>query len=77
MSFPLEPIAEEQFATARDGFSPSPIPRDLLTQIYTLSIATSLKRIADLFDGTTLGISVSETIFNPSTVQNRDVRNNY
>lgn len=41
------------------------------------SIAISLKRIADLLDGTTLGICVTETIFNPQTVQNRDVRNNY
>lgn len=29
-----------------------------------ISIAVSLKRLADLFDGTTLGISVSDTVFN-------------
>lgn len=30
-----------------------------------LSIAISMRRIADLLDGTTLGINVAEAIFNP------------
>lgn len=42
-----------------------------------LSIAISLKRIADLLDGTTVGICATETIFNPATIQNREVRNSY
>lgn len=29
----------------------------------TVSIAVSLKRIADMLDGTTLGINVNETLF--------------
>lgn len=39
-----------------------------------ISIAVSLKRIADVLDGTALGLLVTETIFNPATVQ---ARNNY
>lgn len=39
-----------------------------------VSIAISLKRIADVLDGTAVGICVTETIFNPQTVQNREVR---
>lgn len=42
-----------------------------------LSIAISLKRIADILDGTTVGICATETIFNPQTIQNREVRNSY
>lgn len=42
-----------------------------------LSLAISLKRIADVLDGTALGLCVTQTIFNPATPQNRDVRNNY
>lgn len=41
------------------------------------SIALSLKRIADLLDGSALGLCVTETIFNPQTVQNHDVRTNF
>lgn len=50
MSASLEDVASEQFQTAREGFSPDPIPRDLVTQIYALSVAESLKRIADRLD---------------------------
>ena len=38
-------------------------------------IADNLQRIADLLDGTTLGINVNSTIFNPQTPQNRYVKN--
>ena len=40
-----------------------------------VSIAISLKRIADLLDGTAMSMDVTDTSFNPRTVQNRDVRN--
>jgi hypothetical protein len=52
-------------------------PEAPIGEVAMLSIAISLKRIADVLDGTTLGLCATETIFNPQTVQNRDVRNNY
>lgn len=40
--------------------------RDQIHDLLTLSAAQSWKRIADVLDGTTMGINVAETIFNPN-----------
>lgn len=68
---PLEGIAAEQFTTAKEGFGAAPIPRDLVMQIYVLSLAVSMKRIADAMwgDEETSGLL---QLLNPL-----DVRNNY
>lgn len=50
MSGLLEPIAEEQFNYAREAFLPKPVDRELIDQIYLLSIAVSMRRVADLLD---------------------------
>jgi len=52
----LEPEAEDMIRA---------FPKNPVVCADLHSIAVSLKRIADLLDGTTLGISVSDTLFNP------------
>ena len=43
---------------------PDTFPAHIENAVIGYSIAISLKRIADLLDGTTLGVSVSDTLFN-------------
>jgi len=74
MSDPFEPKAQSLLNAIGDGSAPEGLT---CADAYQVSIAISLKRIADVLDGTTLGLNVMETIFNPQTVQNRDVRNRY
>ncbi len=59
----IHPVdALEQDALGDTSLLPTPLEDfDLRVQ---MSIAISLKRIADLLDGSTLGICVTETIFN-------------
>lgn len=53
---PVGSLIEDLEPDARHG-DPSPI------EAHVRSIALSVKRIADLLDGTTLGVNVSKTIF--------------
>lgn len=68
----IEPHAKFILDSIADGVAPQ---GTTCMEALTVSIAISLKRIADMLDGTTLGLNCRETIFNPQTVQNREVRN--
>lgn len=61
--FHLEPVAVEAVSRKYGDKVPETFPANIENAMIGYSIAISLKRIADVLDGTSTGMCVTETIF--------------